>query len=338
VLGGFYVEQRTPFAALDDWFAPAARQYDVSLAEWLTRQGASEAARRLINQSLGAPGLANVGVLRMLQEATRARAEMRSLEQSETFRGKDVFERAALLSSHVVGGTSILTDAMAQSLGDRVVLGQRVVAIDMDERGCEIRCSNDRRWRAHHVITAVPFSTLREVSIAPSLVGAQGDAVRRMPYGNQSQVWLRVKAPYWEVDGIEASMWTDGLFTLIRQQIEYDGRRELVAALSFGRNSQRLDALPEAERGRVAIEFIERVRPSTRGQLEFIGAHSWAAVPLIRGCSHGHLPWRGVEWANSMGRPHHRLHFAGEHVRRLEVGMEAAMESGERAALEILGV
>jgi len=37
-----------------------------------------------------------------------------------------------------------------------------------------------------------------------------------------------------------------------------------------------------------------------------------------------------------MIRPHHELHFAGEHARRLEVGMEAAVESGERAALEIL--
>jgi monoamine oxidase len=33
-----------------------------------------------------------------------------------------------------------------------------------------------------------------------------------------------------------------------------------------------------------------------------------------------------------------RLHFAGEHTRRLEVGMEAAMESGERVALEVLEV
>jgi monoamine oxidase len=33
-----------------------------------------------------------------------------------------------------------------------------------------------------------------------------------------------------------------------------------------------------------------------------------------------------------MAKPHQRLLFAGEHLRQLEVGMEAAMESGERAA------
>lgn len=34
--------------------------------------------------------------------------------------------------------------------------------------------------------------------------------------------------------------------------------------------------------------------------------------------------------------PWQRLHLAGEHTRRADFGMESAMESGERAALEIL--
>jgi monoamine oxidase len=37
-----------------------------------------------------------------------------------------------------------------------------------------------------------------------------------------------------------------------------------------------------------------------------------------------------------MGKPLGSIHFAGEHLRQLEVGMEAAMESGERAALSVL--
>ncbi len=36
-----------------------------------------------------------------------------------------------------------------------------------------------------------------------------------------------------------------------------------------------------------------------------------------------------------MGTTHDNLHFAGEHLRTMEVGIEAAVESGERAAREI---
>ncbi len=47
-------------------------------------------------------------------------------------------------------------------------------------------------------------------------------------------------------------------------------------------------------------------------------------------------PGQVTKFARDMIIPHGRLHFAGEHTRRLDYGMEAAMESGERAAFEIL--
>ncbi len=332
-LGGFYVERRTPFETVDGWLQPGAERYDVSLAAWLDRQGASAEAKRIIRESQGAP-LERLAVLRMMQEATRGRATLTSLPE-EQLRGKDQYERAALLSMHVVGGTSRLTDAMAASLGERVRLGRRVTALEIDDAGCTVRCGDGSAVRADFAIAAVPFSVLRTIAISPALRGAQADAVRRMPYGNQSQVWLRAKRPYWEADGIEASMWTDGAFNLIRQQIENDGRRELISALAFTDKSRRLDAMSEAERGRFAIAEIERIRPSTRGQLEFVGAHSWELAPWSRGCSHQYAPGKVVEWSRAMGEPHGRLHFAGEHLRRLEVGMEAAMESGERAAAQV---
>ncbi len=335
-LGGFYVEQRSPFTALDDWLQPAAQRYDISLAQWLREQQASPEAMRLIHQGQGAASLENMAVLRMLQEATRSKADVKAIAALPNMAGKDVYERFALASSHVVGGSSRLVEAMVATLGDAVRFNARVRAIRMTDAGCELDCDEGLRVHADHVVAAVPFSVLREIRISPTLQGEQADAVRRMPYHNQSQVWLRVKQPYWEEDGYDASLWTDGPVTLVRQQLEHDGKRELVSALAFGAKSRALDALPVAERGRRVLDYLHKVRPSMQGRLEFLGAHSWAEVPLVRGCSHQYVPGKVTAWSQAMIRPHHRLHFAGEHTRRLEVGMEAAMESGERTALEIL--
>lgn len=334
-LGGYYVERRTPFKAADDWFSPAAKSYDISLAEWLTRQGASPEARRIIAESQGVP-LEQLSLLRMLQEATRSRLAFERLQAELAAEGnRDVYERMAMTSFHVVGGTSRLVEAMAAALGDRVRLGRAVVAVDLDASGCTVRCADGSMVTARYALAAVPFSVLRRIAVTPALAGVQAEAVNGMPYGNQSQVWLRVKDPYWEVDGIEASMWTDGPFTLIRQQIEPDGSRQLVSMLAFSGKSRQLDAMPLAERGAFAIAELTRIRPSTRGRVEFVGAHSWEAAPYSRGCSYQMVPGRALEWQQAMARPHGRLHFAGEHLRQLEVGMEAAMESGERAASEI---
>lgn len=43
---------------------------------------------------------------------------------------------------------AVLTDAMAATLGERVRLGQRVQAIEMDARGVSVRCAGGTRYRA----------------------------------------------------------------------------------------------------------------------------------------------------------------------------------------------
>jgi len=43
-----------------------------------------------------------------------------------------------------------------------------------------------------------------------------------------------------------------------------------------------------------------------------------------------------LRFPRAMSKPHGRIHFWWEHTALLNRGMEGAMESGERAALEIL--
>ena len=106
-----------------------------------------------------------------------------------------------------------------------------------------------------------------------------------MQYNNQSQIWFSVSGPYWEEDGLGASMWTDGPLSYIRQQIEPDGARIKMSAIAAGTKAARLDAMAPAERGAFALGEIERIRPSTKGKLEVIGVHSWAQGPHVGGCS-----------------------------------------------------
>jgi hypothetical protein len=90
-LGGYYVEGRTPFSTIDGWLQPDAAAYDVSLAEWLQRQGASPAAKDIIRSSQGRPP-EQQSVLRMMQEATRGRIGLAKIDP-ETMKGKDQYER-----------------------------------------------------------------------------------------------------------------------------------------------------------------------------------------------------------------------------------------------------
>jgi monoamine oxidase len=107
-------------------------------------------------------------------------------------------------------------------------------------------------------------------------------------------------------------------------------------AWAMGTNALRLDGLAQDDAGRAVIRAIEAVRPSAKGRLELIGVKSWGRDPAARGAWAYFKPGQVRCHAASLGRRHGRVHFCGEHLARGGRGMEGAMESAERAAVEAL--
>ncbi|MBP01696.1 MAG: hypothetical protein CMM25_02640 [Rhodospirillaceae bacterium] len=329
----YYFGKYNPLEGYDDWLEPSAAKLDISLGEWLISKRISEDGLRLINAGLVSPDAWNVSLLRLLAEATRGRL----MAGSGDSKGKDRFEQYALSSARVVGGTSRLPEAMARYLGDRVQLNKIVASIDMSKSGADIACLDGTRYKSSFVISAIPFRSLRRVSITPALQGNQAAAVRHMPYACNTQVHMRIKGtPFWEQDGFDASTWTDGPVNMIRQPIGYDGSRDRLVAICAGKKGERLDQLSPEVRGQFVVKEIEKLRPSTKNKIEVTGVHSWNQYNFVNGCGHSFAPGQVVRFAHKMIEPHYRMHFAGEHTRRMEIGMESAMESGERAAFEII--
>ncbi|MFT4054855.1 MAG: NAD(P)/FAD-dependent oxidoreductase [Novosphingobium sp.] len=333
-LGSYYLAKTYPWNTMDGWASPEAlANYDVSEADYLRRVGASPAAIDLVARGYGDGDLDAISALTLMQEMGRAKFEGNGVPTSAK---QDRFQQASFLSYRILGGSSRLTDAMADALKGAVLTGKQVTAIDMTDTGATVTCGDGSSYKADYVVSALPFTALRKVAVTPALTGGQADAVKLMPYSGQNQVWLRVKAPYWEQDGIEGSMWTDGPVSMLRQSIAPDGSRDSAVAITSGVKGDALDRIPDKERGEYVLSELARMRPSTKGKLEVLGVFSWKLDPLIHGCRHGYHPGQMKAFRPTMAQPHARMHFAGEHTRLMEVGMESAMETGERAALEIL--
>ncbi|MBL8642670.1 MAG: FAD-dependent oxidoreductase [Rhodospirillaceae bacterium] len=313
------------FKAPEDWLEPQAAQYDIAPAIWLKSKGVSDEALRLMD--------AEASLLTLMQEEARGITIFGSSGDST----KDRFQQYAETSQHVVGGTSRLPEAMARKLGDGVLMNKIVAEIAMTSKDVTVRCLDGSSYQAAFAISAIPFKPLNRVSISEPLQGMQAEAVRMMPYATNTQVYFALKgAPYWEQDGFDASMWSDGPVTNLRQSINYDGTRTRAMAFVTGKKGDRLDQLPPKERAVFVVAELERLRPALKGKLEVVGVHSWPQYMFVEGCRHSYAPGQVSRWAIDMIKPHGRLHFAGEHTRRLDVGMESAMESGERAAIEVL--
>jgi monoamine oxidase len=318
--------------AAGSWLDPKWAPLDVSAGEWLRSKGVSEAAIDLMSVSTDFTDMWAMSALGMLRDVTRLQ-----LAGFGSRTGRAMYGGGGLPNQfNVAGGTERLPEAMAKRLGDAVRLGKIVTSIVNEPTRAEVQCLDGSRYSADFVVCALPFSALRHVSMRPALPALQGEAVAACAYGGTTHVILEVKQPFWESDGYGPSMYTDGPLERVFSPRQPDGRIPFLRVWINGYAADRLDQIPSAELGQWVLREFERIRPAARGKLAVRAAFSWGAEPYIRGHRHVFLPGQVNRFAREMDRPWQRVHFAGEHLRRVEVGMEGAMETADRAVVEVL--
>ncbi|XXH01116.1 hypothetical protein Hte_007467 [Hypoxylon texense] len=108
----------------------------------------------------------------------------------------------------IEGGTSLLTDAMAQGVSQPVQTGKRVEAVSIDynspdDGNMSIQCAGEPEPRAGYsaVFSTAPLGCLgrmdlRDLELHPS----QKDAIRCLHYDDSVKVALKFSYPWWVVD------------------------------------------------------------------------------------------------------------------------------------------
>lgn len=66
------------------------------------------------------------------------------------------------------GGNDLLPAAMARALGERIVLGARVVAIDQSGARAVVTVDDGRTFDGDAIVCTIPFTVLKEVAVAPA--------------------------------------------------------------------------------------------------------------------------------------------------------------------------
>jgi monoamine oxidase len=345
MLGSRLMARMNPLQAPEDWLKPAYADLDVSLGALLAKANVSPEAMRLANLSTTGTDLAAASALTLMQEQTRGRLDQpgaaaggaAAVQQYGFVRQQPRRPGELAITSNVKGGSSRLPEAMARTLGDGVRLNRFARAIEQDARGVTVTTLSGEQHRADFAVSALPFSLLRRLTVWPDFPALQGEAVRELPYGATTRGFGVIDRPYWEADGLEPSFFTDEtvkMFWAIKPRAD-EGYWRCMVVLT-GASADRIDSLPDAE-GRALVESeLLRMRPSMAGAFTLHGWYSWTTDRLAGGCRHMFAPGQVTRFAEAMARPHGRLHFAGEHLRRRDYGMESALETGERAAREII--
>lgn len=312
-----------PLARAADWRSPAHAIHDRSVAELLQPRGFDGEALRMgfgVNPGYGdAYGWSALMAFQILKVF-------------------DAMRRADATGILMAGGNQALPIAMAAALKGPVRLGTRVEGLRVAPDRVEARLGSGETLVAPLAISTLPLAALRHVRIDPAPPPVLQAAISGVPYNRVLKVFLEPKRRFWESDGLPTGMWTDTLAGRLVGMRAAPGDAELASWMAFitGPAAERLDRMPEKDRGPAVVAAIEAMRPSTRGALRATHVVSWGQDTLAGGAYACWAPGQVAAFASEVARPLGRLHFAGEHTALETRGLEGALESGEAAATALI--
>ena len=201
-----------------------------------------------------------------------------------------------------------------------------------------VRCAHGATYSADFVICAAPFPALADIAFDPRPPGALGEAIRELPLVHATYIHMLAREPLLRYDGFAPNMFTDSPLRLVSKLHDEPGYHDTPALTVEvrGPGCRAFNSLTDHERRTAVLSELARLRPASKGKVDVLVTDSWARNPLIKGGYHYFKPGQVMRFAPTLFDRFGRIHFAGEHLARTEVGVEAAMESGEREARAIL--
>lgn len=315
-LSMMYGARPSPLKGLDRWLQPDMAPLDISYGDYLKSRGASEAALRFISNDTPTGDVNTVSAL----------WQHRLFRFQEFIGGLDSLNR-------ITAGASRLPEGMAKLLKQDIRFNAHVTGIRTSKDGVEVQTRDGRTHRASHTVCTVPLTLLRDIAIEPGLPALQAAAVREIPYDNVLNIFFTVKKPYWEADGLPGSLWTNQHMGRIFHFKSASGE---YIWMNVRHPQSPWLKMTDADVMQAATKALHETRPSTAGCVEPVAVVNWSTHPWTKGHNSYRTPGQIARYGNIVADTHGRIHFAGDHTAPTMFGMEGAMESGERAAVEIL--
>lgn len=316
----------------DAWREPEFAKWDIPLDQFYRDCGLSDEAIRLLEIPSNCETLATTSALFQMKELQ----SISSWGKQGGGQKNSVYEAGTDDFHYIADGSDTLPRAIAEGLDVPVRCTMPVAAIDMTKAGCEVTCADGTRIACDYVISAVPLSALSRIAISPQPANESTGLITNALYMGTSHFFFAVTAPYWERDGLEPGLITDGAIERVFANKGTSGEVEWLDVWVNGAGTLPFDACaPEYAMNFVTAE-LARIRPAMKDAVRPLGNYSWRRNPYVGGNKHIFRPGEVRRYGNVIAKPWQRLHFAGEHTRDIEPGMEAAAATGERAAFEVL--
>ncbi|CAN5162740.1 flavin monoamine oxidase family protein [soil metagenome] len=288
--------------------------------------------------SLGAsPGYIQASALTFVPEKLEETSAAFLLQQvAGFFRDFDL----GAAGGRIEGGSDRLPFALARELGARVLFGAEVKRIEQLDGRARVSFVKDGQLQALdavRVVSAIPYSVLRHIEIAPGLSAAKARVIAELPMASVARIFAEVDRRFWSEQGEAGDVETDEPLGAVRDETKLQaGNVGVLGAYLSGDAARRWTAIAKAERQDAFLNHLERIHPGTKTHFAHFLEHSWDEDPYARGA----YAWmKKGQWSSlgpALTTPDGLLHFAGDHTSARPGWMHGALSSAKRVVREIL--
>jgi monoamine oxidase len=297
---------------------PRWRRFDaVTWPAFLAAQGASKAAIQLMTLGGDSSGFSALFMLQQIMLHRDSRQYMK-----------------------IEGGMDGLPRGLAAPLKDVIRYNCALTRLEQTASGVRATVKTGDRSEilaADRVVLAIPFSTLRDIAVAPAFSAEKTSIIKQLTYYKATRFLFQTKTRFWAAQHLTGGARSDAPADIWDMGFGQKGPKGLIS-LTTGNAAieARLKALSDSGRVDFGASLAKQAFPELGAELQKTYVQRWAADPYVKGAFTVFHPGQMTGWVPVLGRSEGRVHFAGEHIAPWNGWMEGALWSGERAAQEIL--
>lgn len=252
---------------------------------------------------------------------------------------------------HIIGGNEQIARSLGNKLAGQINLGMQLVKVSKTATNqIELTFQNNSTVRYDAVVLTIPFTTLRDVELDPSLElpAWKRNAIAQLGYGTNAKMMIGFDQRLWTAQGSNGTSYSN----LVNHQTTWESNptkatnTSVLTDYSSGNRGASLNPNQVQLEATKFLTDLDHVYPgalaaASRDAKGKIKAHlqHWPSNPLTKGSYAGYQPGQFTTIANNEGKPIGNLHFAGEHTSSFyewQGYMEGAAATGIQVANEIL--
>jgi monoamine oxidase len=235
-------------------------------------------------------------------------------------------------------GAQAVSIRLAESLGERVVLGAPAEVVRHGEDGVAVEAAG-RTVTGGRAILAVPPAVAGRIGYRPAMPGWRNQLTQRVPMGSVIKFHALYDEPFWRHQGLSGFAVSDSEpVSVVYDTSPEAGSPGVLVGLIEGAHARAWARRDPDERRAGILARLADFFGGPAGRPRELLERSWADEEYSGGCYAGYFPpgvW--TSFGPALREPVGRLHWAGTETATTWISyMEGAVSSGERAADEVL--